>query len=307
MKKLLIAFAVIVGLVMISCAPAGDGTKPAPTGYTGPTITIQVKTLAGAADLYEPNNAATNAVYIVGSLAGLKLVSDASKVLQAWTPNDPNALMTYKGAGLYEIVLRNDLTNNTTIQFKFANGTLGYGGDSGWATVEKTTSGGEVNNRSLDVVVGANALATNLGTNAVSGNNVDVAPNGIQNWGGIAPTYSVSNVTVTIICLNPIDAPDGHVDTNYAFVGGAGSLSVSGTNTWGNITGLGDQRLVTVTGTNISLTWTHTGGAAIAVKLQAKSAGSFSWGDGANVQTTIGIPAAATSVSKTYTNGFVTW
>lgn len=287
-KLLVLAFALVVALGMgmvVSCTQQPPQSGGGGTGGTGgaaaPKITIVVKLLPNATNLFDPVAGANNDIYIVGSLAGLKLYSDTNKVLQNWNPGDTNAKMTFlsndsDGLPLYKIEFLNDLTNGVNLQFKFVNGTPGFGGV--WANVEKTADDGEINNRTATIDPGVDVLITNIDATIVTGANVDVAPNGIQKWANVGPTYSVTNVTLTIIVSN--------VATNNASGNLFGAFGLSG-----DFNGWGDPDLSSILGTNgdgtvnISNTITnYFGGASIGFKTRGSNttSGSWDWEGGGN-------------------------
>ncbi|MCS7299924.1 MAG: hypothetical protein RMJ37_08235, partial [Spirochaetia bacterium] len=148
-------------------------------------------------------------------------------VLSNWKLEDSRAKLSFvsndsDGLPLYKIVLANDLTNNITLNFKFVNGTPGE--PSSWALVEKSASGGEINDRSAAVQAGQDVFIYHTNTNTVSGNNVDVHPNGIQSWASVGPSYLVTNINAYIIVSN--------IATNKGSEG-IGSFAISGSfNGW---------------------------------------------------------------------------
>ncbi len=303
---LILVAVVTLGVGLFACTeqpsggPTGDdqggGGGEGGPAWTGPKITILVKLLADASNLALPQFGVTNTVYIAGSLSNFRLASDTNKLLSWWDPKDLDAEMTYlsndsDGLPVYGIVLANDLTNNLTIQFKFVNGTIGYGGD--WANVEKDSSGGEIGNRSLDIEAGVDVTFVAFGTSTDPAN--AGGTNGVQKWAGVGPTYPVSSVIVTLIKTNV------NPQNFYAFVGGTPCLSKSGTNIWGNITLRDDELPVLVTNIyssiDVIVTFTQTGFASFTYKLQGSADGaSWTWEN--NPDTAVFIKPGETNVTN---------
>ncbi len=167
------------------------------------------------------------------------------------------------------------LTNDASIQYKFANGTSGFG-SPGWAGVEKQTNGSaEINNRVMDIVLADVAASGLLVTNVLNqiATNGDVAPAGVQAWAAVPSTYSVTNINVTIVCVGVL--------TNDS----TGALGGSVTN--GQLVDLfggienwdGGQNTAAVGGT-VSYSFTnYAGGATVPYQLRTASING-SWDEG---------------------------
>jgi hypothetical protein len=209
MNKLLRKFSVLIGVLSAVLFAACGSTTPSGGGggntiYSGPTVNIYVSTLGDATNLYESIAGVTNDVYIVGDLGGMTRVDDNVAVAN-WDPTSVTGVMTKVSANMYKIALRNNLTNNAALSFKFVNGTPGYGG--AWANQEdvtNTSGGGWQQDNSYNrgvlvaMAVSTNIYFTNTGVNAALN---DTNYNGIPHWDAVGPTYT-ANATVTITVTN---------------------------------------------------------------------------------------------------------
>jgi hypothetical protein len=215
MKKVLVAvFGMAMILTMTACPvtpPDGDGLTP-----LTPKITIYVKLSAtdNATNIYDSVGGATNSLFGAGDFGGLKV---NSVVIPTWDPTSAVAQLTRVSADMFKLELVNDLTNNASLSFKFVNGSAGFGGT--WANEEQEWmddhSGYEgIANRSLDIIMG---VSTNIYmTNDVVSNVGGAAMGCIEHWKGVGPTYTCTNVSVTLVFVNNLITNDTGNGTNIA-------------------------------------------------------------------------------------------
>jgi len=249
-----------------ACSDDDTTTLNVPAGFYKVTITLDSTADAVGA----------NEVRLMGfNGAGLAVLGPDAKTFDAWALTGANNLMT-KGAGdTYSIDVyfgkaagySNAMASN--IEFKFANGTPGFGAswDNKLNNGSYNLGGGAITN---NMYVNSHFQVTNNGGDSFAiptwdfTNNAAprVIPIKVAGWLGKAPTDPslVTTVAVTLT-INWLDVPASHVN-------GA---------TWAN---LADGAAV-VTG---SAAWLHTDGVA-------------TWNPGLGTAVTVTVPTATTTVT----------
>ncbi len=200
---LLLVAVVTVGVGLFACTPEPEpGTTTEDEEQAPPTILrIYVELSPNATNLFEPIANTNNDIYIIGGLSKFKAGgvglgnwdSDWGKV--------KNAKLTKYTNNIYTITLEStELTADLNLEFKFINGTPGYG-PSNWTTVENAPGTGDYGNRKILVEAGKEQevwLTNQTLTNEVTSNQA-----WILGWNAVAYTAPVTGTaTVYVLVTN---------------------------------------------------------------------------------------------------------